>query len=352
MTSPRDVVDALAQASDPTADVAALRACARRLEAIATQTEAVGRAFTTAHTRAGLGAGGLREGTDHAAHAIAGARGSAVADVVARLGALAATLDGYADEVVGTRDRLSLASAIAERDLLRAEIASLVGHPTALVAASGAATSVFGTIGDAAVERAAQLDPGHTDRASSDPQPDDQSAGSHSPTSGAYPPMASGAAFPGMVAAAPVAAAAMAGAFGGHPDPPPEVDGTRLAERARELHASLPRDLTQWVRMSVGVGCTAARELIEVVGTSDPVAYLRTGVTIGATEHLAGSPRGSEFAIAEHFEAIGARPLAVASAHPVPAHVTAHFGDLGVRLIAPSAAVPQPVGEDPDELDD
>ncbi|MFZ2238909.1 MAG: hypothetical protein WAV90_05125, partial [Gordonia amarae] len=113
-----------------------------------------------------------------------------------------------------------------------------------------------------------------------------------------------------------------------------------------------PQDLTQWVRMSVGVGCTPARELVEVVGTSDPVAYLRTGITIGSGEHLAGSPRGSEFAIAEHLEAMGARPLAVASAHPVPAHVTTHFEDLGVQVIAPSAAAPAPVGTDPDELDD
>ncbi|HMS76866.1 hypothetical protein [Gordonia sp. (in: high G+C Gram-positive bacteria)] len=364
MTS-RDVVDELVRHAQPSADIAALRACARRLETIAARTEVVGRDFSAAHARPGLCDGGLREGVDDNVRAIAGPRGSAVADVVTRLGALVATLDRYADEVAGTCEHLSLASAIAERDLMRAEVASLVGHPTAIVAATGAATSVVGAIGDDAVERAARIDPAtapvrssdvpaaHDDSSASAQAPGAQAPGTEAPgtqTSGTHAPTMSGAGLPAMAAAVPMAAA-MTRAFTGHADSPVAVDGERLAERARQLYSSLPPDLAQWVRMSVGVGCTPAREMIAVVGTSDPVPYLRTGVTIGAGEHLAGSARGSELAIAEQLEALGARPLAVASAHPVPAEVIAYFDDLGVPVIAPAAAPTDP-DTGPGEFDD
>ena len=42
MSSPRSVVDALLRENDPSADVAMLKACSRRLETIAARTEAVG----------------------------------------------------------------------------------------------------------------------------------------------------------------------------------------------------------------------------------------------------------------------------------------------------------------------
>jgi hypothetical protein len=338
VSSPRSVVDALLRENDPSADVAMLKACSRRLETIAARTEAAGAAFSRAHARTGVG--GLREGTDTAVRVIVGPHEGAVADVVSRLEALAGVLDRYADEVVDIRNRLSLTSAIAERDLVRAEVASLVGHPTALVAAAGAATVAFGAVGEDAVERATNLDPGSGHRLTADGRAahEDQPVNGQDPA--AHAPLLSGAAMPAMLAAAPVAAA-MAGASPRGLDGPVAVDEAGLAERVRELQASLPPEPATWVRMSVGVGCAPSGEMIEVVGTSDPIAYLRAGVSVGAGEQVAGSARGSEFAVTDHLAAIGARPLVVASAHPVPAHVGSRLDELGVRLIAPS----YPVGD-------
>ena len=85
MTS-RDVVDELVRHAQPSADIAALRACARRLETIAARTEVVGRDFSAAHARPGLCDGGLREGVDDNVRAIAGPEAARSPDVVTRLG--------------------------------------------------------------------------------------------------------------------------------------------------------------------------------------------------------------------------------------------------------------------------
>ena len=163
--------------------------------------------------------------------------------------------------------------------------------------------------------------------------PGAQAPGTEAPgtqTSGTHAPTMSGAGLPAMAAAVPMAAA-MTRAFTGHADSPVAVDGERSL-------LSVPGNCIRRCRRTwrSGSGCRSVwaahrQEMIAVVGTSDPVPYLRTGVTISAGEHLAGSARGSEVGDRRTAGSAGCRPLAVASAHPVPAEVIACFDDLGCR---------------------
>ena len=172
-------------------------------------------------------------------------------------------------------------------------------------------------------------------------RPGSRNRGSWNPNVGYTRPDDVRCGLPAMAAAVPMAAA-MTRAFTGHADSPVAVDGERLAERARQLYSSLPPDLAQWVRMSVGVGCTPARDdrsgrhqrPCSVPADRGHDRCRRTSRRIGARVR-AGDRRTAGSA--------GCPTARGGLGSSRSAEVIACFDDLGVPVIAPAARLPIPI---------
>ncbi|RPA58337.1 hypothetical protein EF294_15905 [Gordonia oryzae] len=320
---------------------------------------------TLGHVASGLAA--LRERLDHLAadlaaafrdvdggdgrftHAILAGRDRLVGDEEAALpttaravAAAADAVEAFADLTVAARLRIELVAAITGRDQMLGELAAALGDDTHAVRAATAGRMALTAAGDEYTEQSGTLvraDPagpgggGHTD----------EGTGSSASATSGMMPMAGFAGLGAAAAGAGLGSAVRRVPAGprtgsdGEADEPPELTRAEydaLARRAAALHMSLPGAVGSWVQIAVGVGEHPQTGRTVVIATSDPVPYLRRGMSIRSGEELVGDGRVPEIALVHHMQNSGVIPLAVASASPPSAQARAAIAASGAAQVA------------------
>lgn len=322
-----DTVQTLLDELTPDIDAAALSSAAQRYEDLAQ------RLSELAHILAGaapaladpLGGGRTSVAVVTRAHDVAGGE---LGTAVAQVRATADVVRLFAEAVAMTQQRLIVVAAIADRDLLAAQVmVAATGDTTLRAGAEYSAAQVMTAAVGELDWRAGQIADEATDTSGSD-QPPQQ----HSPGMGA--PMMPAAMMAPMAAALAGAAAHGAGDNLVFDVDVSAADLAMLQTRAAVLTATQPPEVAPWIRLAVGWGQDGDGRRVVVVGTSEPAGYLRPGVVPEPHEVVVGDGRAPELAIIDHFADRALTPLAVCAATPAPPEVTALVGEAGAATVA------------------
>lgn len=325
----RGVAEALAPGRWPTTDEHGVHAVAQRLAELVARLHGIAADVVAVHDAHPIGDGAFHR----AVHADGGdRRGGAEfsrdpefgGDAERGLRAVARDLDAavtavhdFADATVRARERMTLVAAIADRDRLVGEVTALLGDGTRRVQAAAAGRLALVAAGEEYAEdasaAAAQFGTTHGGTIH-DARPDPDTAMTGGASGGLMPmggPAAAAGAFGvGMVAGRALASGRVAD---GAPPTLTRSEGEFLLRRATALQDALDAREATWVQVAVGIGTGPEGARLVVVGTSDPVPYLRIGLRLQDTEELAGDGRAPEIAVLDHLTARGMVPLAVAS---------------------------------------
>lgn len=253
-----------------------------------------------------------------------------LATATARVRATADLVRAYAEAVATTRQRLAVVAAIADRDLLAAQVlVATTGDTTLYAGAERSAAQVMTAAAGELDWRARQIADDATDPTGSDAPPEHNSPGS-------------GAPMPGAVMAPMGAALAGFAANRAGDDLTPDIDVPAtdlgmLRTRAVTLAATQPPEVAPWIRVAVGLGQDRDGGRVVVVGTSEPAGYLRPGVMPEPHEVVVGDGRAPELAIIDYFADRALTPLAVCAATPAPPEVTALVDEAGAATVATPA---------------
>ncbi|MEP9391595.1 hypothetical protein ABLE92_04285 [Gordonia sp. VNQ95] len=327
----RRIAEELAPDRWPDTDVIAIGELAQRLAGLAARLRAVANTVETVHHVHRIGAGAFDQATiDTAARLADDATGTA-----GGLAVSATTLAAFADLTTRTRQKMAVVATIADRDRLLGMIGSAVGDDTPAVRAASAGRAAMTAAGDDYADEAAAHGTAATTTATTD-DPQHPAAA----TSGMMPMGGLGTMGVGAVGVGAVGAAAAAGRNRREPgtddDEPPELTRAEhedLVRYARTLAADLDGRAGGWVQVAVGIGHDRAQGRATVVGTSDPVPYLRVGMRVRTTDEVAGDGRAPEIAVVDHLRARGYEPIAVASPSTPSAAARAVLATAGVTSI-------------------
>lgn len=315
--------ESLAPGQWPTADVNALRECARRCRELADALAAVGSDIVDAHRGIG-GAGALHDALGVGVDRLAGGEESTTLTAVARAHALADIVDRYADAAESAQGEMSVVAAIADRDRLRADLMADLGDDSARVVAAVGGRMAMTAAGDEYTDAAGNVDTTHHH---DDGQPPPAA------TSGMMPFAAMG----GLAAAGAGLGAAFhhgGGDSGGATLAQSDINW--LQRRAEQLQAALGPSVSPWVRMAVGIGIADNGARTIVVGAGDvPAPYLYAGIDHVPGEVVAGNGGSAEMAVANTIAAQGMRVEAVAAATPMSAAAEEALSDMGAAVFAP-----------------
>jgi hypothetical protein len=324
----RRIAEELAPDRWPDTDVIAIGELAQRLAGLAARLVAVANTVETVHRDHRIGSGAFDQATLDTATRLAN-------DVTGTAGGLAVsatTLAAFANLTTTTRQKMAVVATIADRDRLLGMIGSAVGDDTPAVRAASAGRAAMTAASDDYADEAAA----HGAAATTTDDPQHPAAA----TSGMMPMGGLGAMGVGAVGVGAVGATAAAGRNRREPgtddDEPLELTRAEhddLVRYARTLAADLDGRAGGWVQVAVGIGHDRAQGRARVVGTSDPVPYLRVGMRVRTTDELAGDGRAPEIAVVDHLRARGYEPIAVASPSTPSAAARAVLATAGVTSI-------------------
>lgn len=322
LTTPGEQVERLLRDAWPVIDPDLIGRSAEQYRAVAQRILAVQSAIEAASA----------EVTD----AIDGQTGSALAvkaTALAAQAARAAHLVGaesdlaarFSDLMVLTHERLTVAAAMADRDLHAAQLVDVTtGDITAAMGAEHAAATVLAAV-------AGDLEAGSRELADTAADAAEQRDSEHGQTTGnaAGAPM-----IPGAMMGAGSAMAAAAGKMRGGDLPSAtdlsSGDLSMLQARAAHLSAMQSPEVAPWIRMAVGLGQDHDGRRIVVVGTSEPGGYLRPGTVPEPNEVVVGDGRSPELVIVDYLAARDLFPLAVCATTPPTPEVRSQLADAGV----------------------
>lgn len=279
----------------------------------------------------------IEAATTEVADAMDGRTGSALAakaTALANQAARAAHLVGaesdlaarFSDLVVLTHERLTVAAAIADRDLHAAQVVSVTtGDITAAMGAEHAAATVLAAVAGDFESGSREL--ADTASAHAAEQPDSEHGQATGNAAGA--PM-----IPGAMMGAGSAMAAAAGRMRGGDLPSATdvsaADLSMLQTRAAHLSSMQPPEVAPWIRFAVGLGQDHDGRRIVVVGTSEPGGYLRPGTVPEPNEVVVGDGRSPELVIVDYLAARDLVPLAVCATTPPTPEVRSQLAEAGV----------------------
>lgn len=265
----------------------------------------------------------------HTSDAASG-RARAVADgelttALTRLQTTADMVRAYADAVTATQQRLTVVAAIADRDLLAAQVVVVAtGDTTAQTEAEQSAARVMTATAGELDTRARQIADDATDQTASDAGADSTGTGT---------PMVPAAMISPMAATLGGLAAHRAGRGSTFEAEPAAAELLMLRGRAATLAATVPPEVAPWVRLAVGLGRSGDGRRVVVIGTSEPGGYLRPGVVPEPHEVVVGDGRAPELAIIGYFADRDVIPLAVCAATPAPPDVSALVTGSGAATV-------------------
>lgn len=246
----------------------------------------------------------------------------------------------FSDLVVLTHERLTVAAAIADRDLHAAQLVDVTtGDITAAMGAEHAAATVLAAV-------AGDLESGSRELADTAAHAAEQRDSEHGQTTvnAAGAPM-----IPGAMMGAGSAMAAAAGKMraGDLPSAADLSSGdlSMLQTRAAHLSAMQPPEVAPWIRMAVGLGQDHDGRRIVVVGTSEPGGYLRPGTVPEPNEVVVGDGRSPELVIVDYLAARDLVPLAVCATTPPTPEVCSLLADAGVTTSSGDAGAGQGDGQ-------
>lgn len=241
----------------------------------------------------------------------------------------AVALTRFANLTASTQQRVDLIAAIADRDRMLGDLAASLGDDTLAVTAASAGRLALTAAGDDYADQSA----------------DAASADSTSAATSGMMPMAG---FAGLGSAAMAAGGAAttggrstrrrdgeseAGLTDHEPRELTRGECAALAARVSAVQASLAGGASSWVQIALGVGEHPRTGRVMVFGTSDPVPYVRVGMTLRLGEQLAGDGRDPEIALLDHMARAGVVPMAVASSRPPSPAARAVLVAAGVRAL-------------------
>ncbi|GAB24620.1 hypothetical protein GOPIP_070_00990 [Gordonia polyisoprenivorans NBRC 16320 = JCM 10675] len=341
----RALAESLVPGCWPTTDDATLRQVATALAALRERLEHIAADLASAYRDVEGGDGrftrAILAGREH----LVGGEDAALPATARAVAAAADTVEAFADLTAAARLRVELVTAITDRDQMLGALAAALGDDTSAVRAASAGRMALTAAGDEYTEQSSALVQADPLAAGGGEHTDDRTGSSAGATSGMMP-MGGFAGLGAAAAGAGVGAAARrvpAGPRTGpdaESDEPPELTRAEydaLARRAAALHMSLPGAVGSWVQVAVGVGEHPQTGRTVVIATSDPVPYLRRGMSIRSGEELVGDGRAPEIALLHHMQSSGVTPLAVASASPPSAQARAAIAASGAALVAAAA---------------
>lgn len=258
------------------------------------------------------------------------AKATALANQAARaahlVGAESDLAARFSDLVVLTHERLTVAAAIADRDLHAAQVVDVTtGDITAAMGAEHAAATVLAAVAGDFESGSREL--ADTASAHAAEQPDSEHGQATGNAAGA--PM-----IPGAMMGAGSAMAAAAGRMRGGDLPfatdVSAADLSMLQTRAAHLSSMQPPEVAPWIRFAVGLGQDHDGRRIVVVGTSEPGGYLRPGTVPEPNEVVVGDGRSPELVIVDYLAARDLVPLAVCATTPPTPEVRSQLAEAGV----------------------
>ena len=232
----------------------------------------------------------------------------------------------FSDLVVLTQERLTVAAAIADRDMRAAQMADVTaGDVTVAMGAEHAATTVMAAVAGDLESGSREL----ADTAAAHAAEQRDSEPGQTPGHTVGTPL-----IPGAMAGAGSAMIAAAGKTRGGDLPSgtgvSAADLSMLQTRAAHLSAMQPPEVAPWIRIAVGLGQDPDGRRIVVVGTSEPGGYLRPGTVPEPNEVVVGDGRAPELVIVDHLAALDLVPLAVCATTPPTTEVRSQLAEAGV----------------------
>ncbi|WHU45001.1 hypothetical protein QNM97_13125 [Gordonia sp. L191] len=342
----RALAESLAPGCWPTSDDAAMREVVSSLAVLRGRLEHIAADLATAFRDVEGGAGRFTRAILDGRDRLVGGEDAVLTTTARAMATAADTVEAFADLTATARLRVELVTAITDRDRMIGALAASLGDDTPAVRAASAGRMALTAAGDEYTEQSGALTLERSDPVASGAgdHTDDRAGSAAAATSGMMPMggfagLGAAAAGAGAGAGAAVRRVA-AGARSDHdaePGEAPELTRAEydaLARRAAAVQASLPGAVGSWVQIAVGVGEHPETGRMVVIGTSDPVPYLRRGMSIRTGEELVGDGRAPEIALLHHMQNSGAIPLAVATASPPSAHSRAVIAASGAALVA------------------
>ena len=231
----------------------------------------------------------------------------------------------FSDLVVLTHERLTVAAAMADRDLQAAQVVDVTtGDIIAAMGAEHAAATVLAAVAGDFESGSREL--ADTASAHAAEQPDSEHGQATGNAAGA--PM-----IPGAMMGAGSAMAAAGKMRGGDLPAATDVsaaDLSMLQTRAAHLSSMQPPEVAPWIRIAVGLGQDHDGRRVVVVGTSEPGGYLRPGTVPEPNEVVVGDGRSPELVIVDYLAARDLVPLAVCATTPPSPEVRSQLADAGV----------------------
>jgi hypothetical protein len=229
---------------------------------------------------------------------------------------------GYADAITRTQERLTVAAAIADRDLTAASVLTVTsGEVTSMIGAEHAAATVLAAVAGELDDRTREL---ANDAVAQANYESTQQSGS------AVTPMVPGAMMGAMAPALAAAGATMHGGDVRFSGDVASADLAMLRARAAQLSAVQPPEVAPWIRLAVGLGEDHDGRRIVVVGTSEPAGYLRPGTVPERHEVVVGDGRPPELAIVDYLRERELVPIAVCATTPPTTDVQSQLAEAGV----------------------
>ncbi|MGK9271135.1 hypothetical protein KXR83_09065 [Williamsia muralis] len=257
------------------------------------------------------------------------AKATALADQTARaahlVGAESDLAGRFSDLVVLTHERLTVAAAMADRDLQAAKVVDVTtGDITAAMGAEHAAATVLAAVAGDFESGSREL----ADTAAAHAAEHRDSEHGQTTGNAAGAPM-----IPGAMMGAGSAMAAAGKMRGGDLPAATDVsaaDLSMLQTRAAHLSSMQPPEVAPWIRIAVGLGQDHDGRRVVVVGTSEPGGYLRPGTVPEPNEVVVGDGRFPELVIVDYLAARDLVPLAVCATTPPTPEVRSQLADAGV----------------------